>query len=439
MKKIKRMPRIIATALSLLVAVGIGASIPASAATTVNKYAYSVGVDHGFVWPWSSESSGDFTPNVNYACTAYGMISNVSSYKNYQPTYTYMRGNNANGNRRIASDIVFLNGHGNSDCIAFNHDNNWGDYATGVYIGNDYDSTSGYKYAGFGSTNMNSCDHISLVGCSTASNGNTNITWKAVNKGANSALGFTDSINSRTSDGKGWLQKYNDALANGYTISRCLTYASSFYSSSNLGTYAKIYGSSSNTVASSSKSSSNELTSAETDIPLSRLNNAVDSEITADSKEIELVLGQIKKIDSSFVAEDYKMTINMFAPQDGNGMITFSYYVGENIKTNKAYIAVIENNTVVEIIANNVVTDMLNSKEAVDVNVEAMENAVMQHKKNNDIACKANSVQNITSINSNYYFDFITNELRYEGTIFYENTAVDNVIMDITTTTVLDY
>ena len=439
MKKFKRIPRIIATALSLLVAVGIGTSTPASAATTANKYAYSVGVDHGFVWPWSSDSSGDFTPNVNYACTAYGMISNVSSYKNYQPTYTYMRGNNANGNRRIASDIVFLNGHGNSDCIAFNHDNDWGDYATGVYINNDYDSTSGYEYAGFCSTNMNSCDHISLVGCSTASNGDTNITWKAVDKGANSALGFTDSINSRTSDGKGWLQKYNDALANGYTISRCLTYANSFYSSSNLGTYAKIYGSSLNTVASSSKSSSNELTNVTTNIPLSRLNNVVDSEIMIESKQIELILSKIKNIDSSFEANDYKMTINMFAPQDGNGMITFSYYIGENIKTNKAYIAVIENNTVVEIIANNVVTDMLNSKIPVNINVEAMENAVIQHQKNNDIESKACSVQNITSINNNYYFDFITNELRYEGTVFYENVAADNVIMDITTTTVLKY
>ena len=162
-----------------------------------------------------------------------------------------MRGNNPDGTRRIASKIVFLNGHANYNCLIHNHSNDDGDYATGVYIGNDYNSDTGYKYAGFNSTDMSTCDHISLVGCSTASNGNYNITWKAVDRGANSALGFTDSIHSRTSAGKTWLEKYNDGLANGYTISRCVTYATGFSSSSDLATYAKIYGSSANTVTDS--------------------------------------------------------------------------------------------------------------------------------------------------------------------------------------------
>ena len=207
MKK-RTFKRTLCLVLSLVLITATMSTMNVFAATTANQYAYSIGCDHGS-WAWLLGGyEGDFTDNVDYAATCYGMIGSItSSYKNYEPTYSYMRGNNPDGTRRIASKIVFLNGHANYDCLIHNHRNDDGDYATGVYIGNDYNSTSGYKYAGFGSTNMSTCDHISLVGCSTASNGDYNITWKAVNKGANSALGFTDSIHSRSSAGETWLEK----------------------------------------------------------------------------------------------------------------------------------------------------------------------------------------------------------------------------------------
>lgn len=414
-------------------------SLSASAATTSTKYAYSIGVNHGG-WAWLFGGlQGDFTPNVNYASICYGMISNTTSYKNYQPNYTYMRGNNPDGTRRIASNIVFLNGHANYDNLCFNYDNNNGDYATGVYIGNDYDSpSSGYKYVGLGSTNMNTCDHISFVGCSTAANGNYNLTWKAVNKGANSALGFTDSIHSRSNDGKGWLQKYNDALANGYTISRALTYAANFYSSSDLGTYAKIYGSSSNTVASASKSTSSNLISVDTSIEFSEkgLNNF---SLVSENKSLIVsnLVKAILKIDPDFKANEYKMTINMFAPQDGNGMIIMSYMV-DDIKTDKAYIATIENNKIVNVSANATATKILRNEVKDNFDKETLQTLVKDFKSKNDLNSKALTVKNVVKTTENYYYNIESGVLTYEGSIFYANPEADNAIFDITTETVLN-
>lgn len=68
------------------------------------------------------------------------------------------------------------------------------------------------------------------------------------------------------------------------------------------------------------------------------------------------IVAEIKKLDANFDLNDYRMTVNMFAPQDGNGMITFSYYMDDTVKTNKGFVAVIENNVIVEIFANDVAT-----------------------------------------------------------------------------------
>lgn len=206
---------------SMVIVLVCSPMVSSAASVAATKYAYSIGCNHGIVLPGLS---GDFTPNVEYAAGAYGRIAGVRSYRNFSPDDKYILGNNPNGARRIASDVVFLNGHGSNKTIMFNPGNVGGNYATGVRCGIDY-IENGYKCAGLDSTNMRTCDHISFVGCSTASNGLDNLTWKAMSKGATSALGFKRDITSRSTRGKKWLRKYNDALANGYSIFKSVAYA----------------------------------------------------------------------------------------------------------------------------------------------------------------------------------------------------------------------
>lgn len=433
-----RVKKVLSLILSIIL---LSSPLPAQnvSASTTNQYAYSIGCNHGS-WAWLlGGHQGDFTDNVNYAATCYGMIGSItSSYKNYKPTYTYMRGNNANGTRRIASKIVFLNGHANYNCLIHNHSNDDGDYATGVYIGSDCISSSGYKYAGFDSTDMSTCDHISLVGCSTASNGNYNITWKAVNRGANSALGFTDSIHSRSSAGETWLKKYNDGLANGYTISRCITYATGFSSSSDLATYAKIYGNSSNTVTDSKATIASSFNAVTTNISAKGIENAVEVKANKTSKMISSIVTAIKKLDADFDLIDYKMTVNMFASQDGNGMIIFTYYMDDTVKTNKSFIAVIENNIIVEIFANNVATkeqkSELNTKTVSEANIIAIAKNHMTSKT----ALVIDTTKNVSKRTENYYYDYMTGKLVCEESVFYSITEADGAIIDYTIETVLN-
>lgn len=426
-------------ALSLVLISASISTMNVFAATTANQYAYSIGCDHGS-WAWLLGGyEGDFTNNVDYATTCYGMISSITaSYKNFKPTCYYMRGNNPNGTRRIASKIVFLNGHANYDCLIHNHSNNDGEYATGVYIGNDYDSSTGYKYVGLNATNMNTCDHISLVGCSTASNGDYNITWKAVNKGANSALGFTDLIHSRSNAGEKWLKKYNDGLANGYTISRCITYATGYSSNSDLATYAKIYGRSTNTVTNSKSSDTASFNTVATNISAKDINNAVEVKSEETSKMISSLVAIIKKLDSDFDLSDYKMSVNMFAPQDGNGMITFTYYMDDTVKTNKSFIAVIENSTIVEVFANDIATreqkGELNTKDFSETSLATLAKNHMTSKSSLSI----NSTKNIVKTTENYYFDYLTGKLVCEESVFYSLDEADGAIVDYTVETVLN-
>jgi len=394
--------------------------------TSASLYAYSIGVNHGFVWPWQNHLEGDFRDNVNYANTCYGMIPRITnSYYTHTPTVTYMRGNNPNGQRRIASEIVFLNGHANWDNLVFNHGNNGGEYATGVYINSDFNSDSGYKYAGLNSTTMNTCDLISFVGCKTAANENTNLTNRAVTRGARSAVGFTDNITSRSSAGKNWLKKYNDALATGSTISASITYATTQYPSSNLGSHVRVYGSSSNTVRSSSINPLND----SLDNRAVNIDIYVPNDIRADSntKMFKSIESEIKKLDSTFSFDDYRMTINMFGEEDGDGMIVYKYYVDGKIMTNKAFVVSIEGNKVVSITK----SPVDNSSNSRTVDEKELLNKVIAHENSrpsiNKIVTKNMPIDGIEEY---YYYDYNDNELYYFVSTFYINEKINNVIVD---------
>jgi len=64
--------------------VGSNESVMASSSET---YAYSIG--------GVNSAGDDFTPNVDYSSTIFGLMGSVShAYKNTTPTYSYLSGNN---------------------------------------------------------------------------------------------------------------------------------------------------------------------------------------------------------------------------------------------------------------------------------------------------------------------------------------------------------
>lgn len=423
---------------SVVIVLACSPMVSSAASATATKYAYSIGCNHGpYLGP--NEYYGDFTPNVEYAAGAYGMISGIRSYKSFKPYYGYLTGNNPNGVRRIASDVVFLNGHGSNKLIVFNSENTYGNYATGVYYGADA-SSGRYRYAGLDSTDWSQCDLISFVGCSTASNGITNITWKAASKGANSAVGFKGVITSRSDNGRKWLQKYNDALANGYSIFESVQYAKSRVPDSDLGSNAQIYGNLLNTIAPKSK---NDLFAdfivSEAQITVSKFDDIADSKIPENEATINAVLDVIKSMDGSFAADDYQMSINMFALDRSYGIISFDYCPNE-IKTNKTYMAVIENGVVTKVIASEVASAIIRGEiEDVGSNdINSLTQLVSKHKTTINMMEKGSSDDNLLCERSGYYYDYHTATLYYKEAEFYVVPSLGDVIVDVVTETVIN-
>jgi hypothetical protein len=190
---------------------------------------------------------GDSTSSAQYAATAYEMAG-YNSYYSFYPTYAYLSGANPGGSGRLESDVVFLCGHANPTLLLFGDKSGSSDNMCGVYYTNDLDSTgtTGFQYAGLQQSgrNLSGVRLISFIGCDTAGySGNTasqanNLCTRATDSTrsngnyADAALGFTDEIRPFGGSGLYWLQKFNDALAFGYSVDDAVDYAD---------VYAEIY------------------------------------------------------------------------------------------------------------------------------------------------------------------------------------------------------
>jgi hypothetical protein len=208
-----------------------------------SHYAYSIGHNFGIDIPLIVDDEGDFTPNVDYAATVYAMIGYSSQYS-YNSTHAYLKGKNPAGQDRLGSPVVFLNGHASYYNLLLGDAVDPPERRCGVCYGTDFTSgDTGYTYAGLQSRNLSNVKLISFVGCETASTSD-NLCTRAVAGGnkADAALGFIDNIHSRSPEGQLWLQKYNDALAFGYTVDDAVEYAKALVSGSDLSTYADVIG-----------------------------------------------------------------------------------------------------------------------------------------------------------------------------------------------------
>lgn len=419
-------------------AIAISRKIEITEAKATNCYAYSIGVNHGNT---NSGLTGNFIPNVKYANTCYGMINGISSYYNDRPTISYMKGNNPSGNRRIASRVVWLNGHANNTTLVFNHNNLGGNYNTGVYYG--YDTSN---YVGLLSTSMSGVDLISFVGCQTAK-GQNNLASRARSQGATTAIGFRESITSRSSDGQGWCRKFNDALSIGHTISSAISYATSFYPNADLDNYIKVYGSTTNKISQSGNVSS--LSTGEqwpgnrilnTNITYNNIGIVENEALIKYSKELSNIINTIIIQDKSFNTSDYSISANMYSDDGKSGIVTLTYNIGE-IVTNKAYIITVENNTVTNIVLSHAVSSnksastMTNQKNL--INEKYLISLVEKHKSQNSVKYY-NNKSNIIDVRKNYYFDYSTNKLTYQKCVYCIAPNSDNVIIDFVSSEVIN-
>lgn len=439
-KKFKTMAVMALTAI-----LAVNSSMVASASDTTH-YGYCIGVNHD-----SADSlSGDFTANVKYAATCYGMMDNYRGFYQNLPSVDYLRSEtNPNGVRKLASDVVFLNGHANYYSMVFGES-----LGSGVYYGEDaYDSS--YQYAGLKSiSTMNTVDLISFVGCSTAA-GSENLTSVAHDQGATTSVGFTGPITSRFGEGPRWLQRYNDHLANGYSVQDAVNYASACYPDCDLSTYVKIYGSTSNTITNTDSLSLNVemevLESEDINVSVSDMQNcSLSSTDACEFEGFDILVSQLENLYDDFDVNNYKITINMYSDNQLDGMIMLTYYIGENIATNKAYVISVENGVATEIIPSSVINAampaLFNNKTVDEKELIAAVNRFEQLRVSQglpmtlNIGLDADALENaeLVETRGKYFYDYSSNELSYCESYFYLTTGDWGVYIDEQSTWIIE-
>ncbi|GKX29606.1 hypothetical protein SH1V18_20860 [Vallitalea longa] len=392
------------------------------------EYAYSLGHDFGKdLWWTNKDYEGDFTMNVDYASTTYEKMGYVS-HKSYNPTYTYISGDNPTGDNRLGSSIIFINGHASYDRIILGDTIDDDKYKCGIYKGKDFKSSSSeYTFAGLEERDLSKTKLISFVGCKTATTSD-NLCTAAIEAGATTAIGFTGAIHSRNMGGPNWLQSFHDALYNGSTVKEAVNLASIASPESDLGTDIVIYGDENlilkitpeklnedgineldDTIIESKKTQFNTI-NYDTSNFKSRKGkfNLNQENVQLNKKNILNTLGIIADSD----IEKYKLICNEYQNGTGNGLIKITYYI-DDIKTSDQT-ALIVNNNILQYSSNT-----LESQHKVKINEEDIIAKRDQFLKKVDVIDLSNKINEqyvdakVIEETNEFYYDYSDNKLYY--------------------------
>ncbi len=408
------------------------------------QYAYSV----GSLWKTPHHYNDDFRPNVYNAANKYSQISGISSYYNTEADYTYMRGNNPKGQRRIGSYLFFINGHANPASI-LSASSDTTQNRTGITVG--YDSTvmedGEFTVAGLQSTNMSGTRLISFVGCSTGAWPSdefpVNLPTRAVQQGANAALGFREPIESRVGDGPNWLNAFNQALVNGYGIDGANTYACTQYPNTGMSRCSMAEGNIYSTVVPVTRSTSMLQENIENEykmftVPKQNINIVIDEKNSDNEKALSECEDKYKEIieiiraqDNDFNIDEYKVSSNCVNKENGVSHIYFTKYISDNIRTNKVYLIKTNKNIVNDIIIAGIKKENIKEERKLDRAFIEEKISKFNNEKietvNNKLECNnvksirlLETTENLFEFNDNiedieeyYYYDYNTGKLKY--------------------------
>ncbi|WP_113675828.1 hypothetical protein [Vallitalea guaymasensis] len=283
-----------------------------------------------------------------------------------EPTYDFLRGQWGNKTDRMSSEILFFSGHANNQCVAFNYNNEGGDYKTGVYYKENFDSTSGYKYAGVQSYDLTNTKLITFAGCKTAY-GNDNITKSAHDEGAEVTLGWTKKVAAGSHSN--WLERYNDYLGKGYTVKESIDHADNYMYLDSAVKSHKLYGNEDLRLCESTETKALNLTEN---------NRNYNIPYQSDND----IIKELKKINPDFNIDDYE--VNKIKNQ--NNILVEYYYKVNGIKSISGYVVNIEENNIINISDNSIVLPIKLETKQNCSNLKSIENQLLTDNNLNIIS-----------------------------------------------------
>lgn len=363
----------------------------------------------------TATSYDDYRANAQNAQKAYASISDIGDNSvKYSPTKSTLA-------KRIDENVVFLNNHGNTHKMTFRFFDNAGVYT----VSGITDTLTSSTYVNISDMDLSNVELISFVGCLTAS-GNSNLTKTAVNQGASAAIGFSDEITSRSTNGKQWLKVYNESLAQGYNVWVATGKAMTAVPSSNLTNFIVVEGDDQVTIAPSATGSSRMTDGTAINIPLNLLSS--ENKLLVSDDDIDKITEEIIRIDPSFNITDYRVSQNICYVTGKKGFVKYDYFIDDLIQTNRSYVVFIENG-----IANRIVYTLSEDIQGRAVETALNESELTRLCENfNPPAAIAESVHidksNIEKSSIEYFYDYNTKTLTYLETLFYVNEPEGEII-----------
>jgi hypothetical protein len=399
--------------------------------------AYSVGSKYA---SGVTGAGNDFTGLVATAADSYGWLSGYNSYYSYQPSYTYLKSTSRLGK----SKVFFIAGHANPNLIS-TAAKDTDSYRTGISRYNDgyvaYDEAGKkFTYAGLAGRSMSGTTLITFAGCSTGAynNGERNLLQQSITSGAKAAVGFNNMITNMAID-TNWLAKYNNLLGNGWTIrysiekanaaypGRCASYVTKEGNIDvSIGTLART-----NSLGINIGSSRVVESSIEDEYLRFDMTNNISIKKLYETKEEkpELINDVMMKIDSSFTFDNYKITYNLL-DDAGYGFVFLTYFINEEIQTNKVYMIVTSDYNIKKIYLAGVKKENISNIDKINNNnmVEKFK-SFEKNEKESFISKSRSQNRNLTLMRDSsiieeeekYYLDYNTGNLTFVQTVFSEN------------------
>lgn len=145
----------------------------------------------------------------------------------------------------------------------------------------------------------------------------------------------------------------------------------------------------------------------------------------SNAKGFDTIINEIQKVDDSFEPERYKALVHNYSKEGNSGFIQLLYYIGDDIKTNKAYQLSVDNG---------VITKMVCIDRPVPKNNTAFEKKCSEKVNQFKANLEPYDDPNIVKAEENYYYDYDTGELKYARIVYKE---VDGFIVDDVTEVVI--
>lgn len=290
---------------------------------------------------------------------------------------------NVNNARRLKADILFFSGHGNNVemdfetfCLSSSD--------LRAIDSNDIDLKKHYP----------SVKLVTFGGCKTAE-GTNNLTYNAVACGAQTAVGWSTTVYPGSHSN--WLCRYNNALAEGYTVTDAANAANSYIYLPGSGvTHVVIAGNGNLIIGNNMASSVSARQGSSCDRRMSKYFETVSY---SGKKDIWRIEKEIQKMEQSFSLENYK--VYEYDRKEGNYVLNFVRLV-DGYETLTGYTAIISDGFL------NILYDNTDPKLTENEIQEITENLQKYPVSEREIFLKYSLKENSANVDYHYIYDINT-------------------------------